>query len=154
MLKPEFLQAPERRLIALAREFSLDTRMEIPALWSEFWSREWDLEGEEEAVCYGASYGMQLDGQFTYAVGVNIEPLPETRPEDTCVVTLSAGRYAVFRQQGPVQEIPALFDSIFGSWLPESGETQREGAVFERYPYVEGCSPESMLYEIWVPVTG
>ena len=67
-------------------------------------------------------------------------------------MTLSGGRYAVFRNQGSVTEIPALFDEIFEKWLPGSGEKQREGAVFERYPYDDNASPESMTYEIWVPV--
>ncbi|MGB0467096.1 MAG: GyrI-like domain-containing protein [Pontibacterium sp.] len=152
MLEPEYLEAPERRLVALTREFSFDTRMQIPGLWNDFWSRQWDLPGEQEQAYFGASYSVQPDGRFTYAVGLSINPLPETRPEGTCVVTLSAGRYAVFRKRGPVQEIPALFDAIFSKWLPASGESQREGAVFERYPFDKDSSPESMLYEIWLPV--
>jgi len=75
-------------------------------------------------------------------------------PEGACVVTLSAGRYAVFRKRGAVQEIPELFDAIFSDWLPHSGEVQREGAVVERYPYEEGGSLNEMAYEIWVPIVG
>lgn len=150
--EPEFLEAHERRLVALAREFTRETRTEIPALWTDFWARGWKLPGKEEQACYGVSYSVQPDGRFSYAVGLNIEPMPEARPEGACVVTLLAGRYAVFRTRGSVREIPELFDTIFGTWLPNSGEMQREGAVFERYPYEGGGSPDSMAYEIWVPV--
>ena len=153
-LEPEFTAAEEKRLVALSREFSMETRTDIPAMWHDFWSREWQFEGTEEAAAYGVSYSVQPDGSFSYAVGRNIVPTPEPLPEEACIVTLSAGRYAVFKHKGPVSELPTLFDAIFSQWLPDSGETQREGAVFERYPYDENASPESMIYEIWVPVAG
>ena len=97
---------------------------------------------------------MQPNGHFSYAAGLNVEPIPALMPDGTCVVTLSAGRYAVFRKRGPVGEIPQVFDEIFSNWLPNSGEQQREGAVFERYPFEDGSSPEMMSYEIWLPVAG
>ena len=153
-LEPEFIAAEEKNLVALSREFTMETRTEIPALWNDFWSREWQLEGTEEPAAYGASYAMRSDGGFSYAVGRNIEPTPGQLPEEACIVTLSGGRYAVFRNKGPVTAIPALLDAIFSQWLPESGETQREGAGFERYPYDDNASPEAMTYEIWVPVAG
>ena len=77
--------------------------------------------------------------------------MPGTLPDGACELALSSGRYAVFRRRGPVTEIPAVFDTIFGDWLPKSALTLRHGAVFERYPHDDG-SPESMLYEVWVPV--
>ncbi|MCB1889896.1 MAG: GyrI-like domain-containing protein [Rhodocyclaceae bacterium] len=152
--QPEFVNAQETPLVALAREFDPDSRADIPGLWAEFFGCGWVLPGDEEPACYGVSYNVRPDGRFSYAVGRNVDPLPEALPEGACVVTLSPGRHAVFRARGGVQEIPALFDAIFGSWLPQSGETLREGAVFERYPFDEDSSPESMAYEIWVPVAG
>ena len=112
------------------------------------------MDGDEEQAAYGVSYSVRPDGGFSYAAGRNVDPTPASLPEGACVVVLSAGRYAVFRNRGPVTEIPALFDAVFSQWLPASGEHQREGAVFERYPYEDSASPESMTCEIWVPVAG
>ncbi len=151
--EPEFQQASERSLVAMSRDFTLETRTAIPGLWSEFWTRKSEFPGQPEPASYGVSYAMQPDGRFSYAVGLSIDPMPEPMPEGTCVVTLSAGRYAVFRQRGPVGEIPMLFDAIFSTWLPNSVEQQRDGAVFERYPD-DGGSPDMMSYEIWLPVAG
>jgi len=75
--EPDLLNTLERRLVALSREFSLETRTEIPALWDDFWSRGWDLNGKEEKVCYGVSYSVHPDGRFSYAVGLNVEPMPD-----------------------------------------------------------------------------
>ena len=152
-MTPEFVDAPSMQLVALSGDYSLETRSEIPALWQDFWSRNWPLEGDEEPAAFGVSYGLQADGRFSYAAGRHVRPLPDPLPEGACAITLSGGRYAVFRNEGPVSEMPAFFDAIFGQWLPGSGETQREGAVFERYPNSDDASPEHMAYEIWVPVT-
>lgn len=152
-LEPEFLEMQEKCLVALSRDYTIETRTDITELWHLFWAKEWQFKGIEEQAAYGVSYSMLPDGRFSYAAGRNIDPIPDPLPEGACTVTLSAGRYAVFRAQGPVSDIPKLFDAIFSQWLPNSGEKQREGAVFERYPYDENGSPESMIYEIWVPVT-
>jgi len=151
-LKPEFLDIHDKSIVSLSREFTLATRNEIPSLWGEFWSREWHLIGDGEQAAYGVSYSTQADGRFSYAVGLNFDELPEPLPDGACIVSISGGRYAVFRNRGPVTDIPSLFDEIFTQWLPSSGEVQRDGALFERYPYDDDASPESMTYEIWIPV--
>lgn len=150
---PEFFESSERRLVALSREFTMDTRTDIPAMWNDFWSRDWSLPGQQEPAAYGVSYAMKPDGHFSYAIGLYFEPTPESIPDDACLVDLSAGRYAVFRNEGPVRELPDMFDSIFGVWLPNSGQAPREGAVFERYPFNDDASAENMAYEIWVPIS-
>ncbi|MEZ5658150.1 MAG: GyrI-like domain-containing protein [Burkholderiaceae bacterium] len=151
-LEPEFVDAPERTLVALSRDFTLETRGEIPALWQTFWGQDWQFEGAEEQAAYGVSYGVRPDGHFSYAAARHIEPTPSPLPDGACLVKLSAGRYAIFRNRGPVSDLPAMFDAIFEHWLPTSGQKQREGAVFERYSYDDDASPESMAYEIWVPI--
>jgi len=149
---PEFLEMPERNLVSLARSFTMETRSEIPALWQDFWSAGWELPGEIEPAKYGVSFSVTPEGGFRYAVGMHVEPMPAVLPDAACKVRLSPGRYAVFRKKGAVQQLPEIFDAIFTHWLPESGESQREGAVYERYPDDEHSTAESMTYEIWVPV--
>ena len=150
---PLFVEAAERRLVALTREFTMDTRTDIPPMWNEFWSREWNLPGDQEPAAYGVSYNMRDAGRFDYAIGLLFDPVPESIPDDCSIVTIPAGYYAVFSQQGPVTDIPTMFDSIFSHWLPNSGHSQSHGMVFERYPFDDNASPENMAYEIWLPVT-
>lgn len=149
---PEFVEAPEKQLVAISDEFTLDSRDQIPALWNRFWSAGWDIPGTEEPACFGVSYNMHCDGRFSYAAGVHITPVPQELPEGACIVTLSEGCYAVFRNRGPIYEIPRIFDAISRDWWPASGKKQRPGAVFERYPYEEGSSIESAPYELWFPI--
>ena len=148
---PEIGVHPERTIVALARDFTMDTRHEIPGLWNEFFGRSFDVPTGVSGAMYGVSFAMKEKGSFRYGVGVEAEN-PTDLPEGACAITLSEGTYAVFRQQGPVSEIPALMDHIYGSWLPESGFAIREGAWCERYPDDPNGSPENMTYEIWAPV--
>lgn len=151
-LNPEFIDVPARQLLALSRDYTLATRSEIPELWNTFWSAGWPYSSNDGA-CYGACYTAKPDGSFSYAVGIPVSPLPSPLPDGACIVTLSAGRHAVFRNQGPVSELPAFFDAIFSEWLPASGESQRDGAVFERYPLDDNAALDNMRYEIWVPLS-
>ncbi|GAA6143221.1 GyrI-like domain-containing protein [Hydrogenophaga sp. 5NK40-0174] len=149
---PDFIEMPSRSLVALAREFDMQTRSSIPKLWEEFFKAQWRLPGEVEAASYGVSYAVDPSGRFTYAVGLHVEPTPAELPPGACEVSLSAGSYAVFRCRGAASDIPAVFDAIFHTWLPGSGEKQRQGAVFERYPDEAEATHENMAYEIWVPI--
>jgi len=148
---PEIGDFPERKIVALSRDFTMDTRNEIPALWNEFFGRQFNVESYVPGAMFGASYGWDGKGGFSYGVGVEAES-PANLPDGACVITLSAGTYAVFRQTGPVMQLPKLVDDIYCEWLPKSGFKTRDGAMFERYPDGPDNTPDNMSYEIWAPV--
>ena len=105
-----------------------------------------------EGAMFGVSFGADGQGGFRYAIGVEVDPVPDSLPEGCCAVSLSAGTYAVLRRFGPIAGLPHAMDQMFSVWLPNSAFTQREGAVFERYPNDERNGPDGMAWEIWVPV--
>jgi len=150
--EPEIVQSPERTIVALARDFTMDTRHEIPGLWNEFFSREFNVPSRVPGAMFGVSFAMTAPGAFRYGVGVEADD-PKDLPEGACRITLSEGTYAVFHKQGPVTGIPALMDHIYCTWLPDSGFAVREGAWCERYPDDPNATPENMTYEIWAPVS-
>ena len=124
----------------------------MKAVWFERFGAARDgIEGEIDGALYGLSLDSEPDGRFRYAVAVEVNG-PGAMPAGFCVLEAGAGTYAVFRQRTPVSELPARFDAIFSGWLPAAPFTQREGAVFERYPDDDAAVEGQMLYEIWVPV--
>lgn len=149
---PDVVESPGRRFVGLMDRFDMTRRDEIPALYQRFFARRDGIEGAVAGALYGLSLDAKPDGSFRYAVAVEV-PAPGAMPEGFCALEAAAGRYAVFRFRTPVADLPARFDAIFSRWLPAAPFSQRDGAVFERYP--DDAAPEQgkMLYEIWVPVT-
>lgn len=69
------------------------------------------------------------------------------------IKTISGGKYAIFLYQGSYDNLGAVYDTIFGHWLPESGCTLRDAPCFEKYisnPKV--TAPEKLKTEIYVPI--
>jgi len=149
--EPEVGEYPERQIVALARDFDMSTRDQIPQLWNDLWGREFSVENAVEGTAYGASFDFGEGGKFRYGVGFE-STAPANLPDGACVITLTAGTYAVFRKRAPIAELPSLFDHIFQTWLPASPYQPAEGAVFERYPDDPDATETARMFEIWVPV--
>ena len=66
---------------------------------------------------------------------------------------LPAGRYATFLYKGPYSNLQAVYDTIYGKYLPEMECTLREEASAERYLNDPSrTAPEDLLTEIYIPV--
>ncbi|MCB1329133.1 MAG: AraC family transcriptional regulator [Maritimibacter sp.] len=149
---PEIVDSPGQRFVGLVESYDMTSRVEIPALYQRFAALRDGIDGARPDALYGLSFDAREDGNFRYAVALEV-PEPAAQPDGVRVITSAPGAYAVFRQRTPVAELPARFDAIFAHWLPAAPYTQREGAVFERYPDDDAPEDGKMLYEIWVPVT-
>ena len=151
--EPEFEKMGAKKIVALAKRFTMSNRHEIPALWDTYFERSRDVANAVPGAMFGVSYDADMKGSFSYGVGVEVSGDPEELPEGMCIIDLDTATHAVFRHYGPVSDLPDMFDAIFANWLPNSGRKQMPGAVFERYPEDDRNGPEGMAYEIWVPLT-
>ena len=149
--EPEIVESPERKIVALAGDFDMETRGEIPKLWAELWGREFEVENQVSLTPFGVSFGHGQGTNFRYGAGYEADP-PANLPDGATVITLRAGTYAVFSRRAPISTLPALFDHIFQTWIPASDYALDEGAIFERYPADSGAEGDARLYEIWAPV--
>ncbi len=69
------------------------------------------------------------------------------------VKKIAGGRYAMFLYQGSYDKLGAVYDYIYGSWLPESGMQLRDVPGFEKYvsnPKI--VAPEKLKTELYIPV--
>lgn len=81
--------------------------------------------------------------------------LPETivAQGDIGVKQLPAGRYAIFLYKGSYEHLQAVYDTIYGKYLPEMECTLRDEPSAERYLNDPCCTtPENLLTEIYIPV--
>ena len=148
----EIVEAPLRHVVGMARDFSMQTRTEIPGLWQAFFASGTTVPNAIQGAMYGVSFNADGKGNFRYGVAVEVPDKPESIPDGMCCMHLSEGPYAVLRAFGPMQDLPVQFDRMFNDWLPGPDWAIREGAWFERYPDDARNSPEAMAYEIWAPV--
>lgn len=72
---------------------------------------------------------------------------------DIGVKEIKAGRFARFLYQGPYSNLDAVYDTIYGKLLPESGLQLRDYHCYEKYlNNPEKTKPEKLKTEIYVPV--
>lgn len=70
-------------------------------------------------------------------------------------VALPAGRQAVLTYKGPYAGLPAAYDALFGSWLPQSGEEPADAPSFEVYLNSPmDTAPEDLITELHLPLKG
>ncbi|MGR3760632.1 AraC family transcriptional regulator [Roseobacteraceae bacterium NS-SX3] len=74
-------------------------------------------------------------------------------PEGMEEVTLAGSRTAVLSYKGPYSGLPAAYHSLFGNWLPQSGEEPAEQPCYEIYlNNPREVAPEDLLTEICLPL--
>ncbi|PKN25319.1 MAG: hypothetical protein CVU65_09200 [Deltaproteobacteria bacterium HGW-Deltaproteobacteria-22] len=66
---------------------------------------------------------------------------------------LAGGRTAVFLHQGPYAELHRTYESIYGSWLPTSGEELADAPCYEIYLNTpDNTAPADLRTEICIPL--
>ncbi|WP_282078649.1 AraC family transcriptional regulator [Epibacterium ulvae] len=119
---------------------------------------------------YGLCASRNLWANIGVSIGVYVdspETVPETElrsfagaewkgqevPEGTQRFDLVARRVAVLTYQGPYSGISAAYNSLFGNWLPVSGEEPADAPCYELYlNSPRDVSPEELLTEIHLPL--
>ena len=80
-------------------------------------------------------------------------PIKTAPKGDIGFKTLPAGRYAIFLYKGSYDNLQAVYDTIYGKYLPEMECTLRDEASAERYlNNPRDTAPEELLTEIYIPI--
>jgi AraC family transcriptional regulator len=74
-------------------------------------------------------------------------------PAELAEVRLPGGRYARMRVRGPYSTLPAAYEWIYGTWLPELDERTRDSPSFEVYVNdAREVAEDSILTDVYVPL--
>lgn len=74
-------------------------------------------------------------------------------PEGMEVLEISGGKVAVLTYKGPYSGLEAAYHSLFGNWLPKSGEEPADQVCYEIYlNNPRDTAPEDLLTEICLPL--
>ena len=86
---------------------------------------------------------------------ISLPPFAADQPMQAPLKTteLRPGRYAVLNYKGPYSDMQALYQWLFGSWLPASGQEADDAPVFEEYlNNPRDTAPTELLTDIYLPL--
>lgn len=82
-----------------------------------------------------------------------VMPEQVTPKGDVGFKLIPAGRYAIFTYKGSYEHLQAVYDTIYGKYIPEMECTLRNEPSAERYMNdPANTAPEDLLTEIYIPV--
>jgi len=80
-------------------------------------------------------------------------PSPAQPRGEIGVKEIPGGKYLIFRYKGPYANLGAVYDTIYGHWIPQGGYTVSNSRGYESYlNSPESTPPEELLTEICIPV--
>ncbi|GAA4306971.1 GyrI-like domain-containing protein [Nibribacter koreensis] len=159
MEDPKIVDLPEKLLVGLRSTTSL-AENNAAALWQQFMSRHREIGhrvGQEfySVQEYPVNFFSQVVNPSTKfekwaAVAVSSA---DNLPEGMELLTVPAGKYAVFVHKGPSSEFYVTASHIFGTWLPTSGFALDDRPHFEVMgeKYLGHLHADSEE-EVWIPI--
>ncbi len=95
-------------------------------------------------------------GQFRFMIaGEVISPVPEDNEFGVVNSIIPGGRCATFRHTGSHDRLTALALSLYGDWLPGSGEQLRNFPLYFRYHnFVHEVAEHELITDIFLPLDG
>ena len=160
METPEFvtLNAPrieEGRpmlIVGLQERFSEDTESTgIPMLWQQFGAHADTLPNVIDGANYGVCSNVDAECAFDYLAGIEVSDDEGVAPE-FARIALAAQRYAVFTHDGHISTIKAVYNTIWGHWMPSSGHTGAAAPTLERYGNEFDAATGMGGFELWLPI--
>ncbi|MCF4994398.1 AraC family transcriptional regulator [Pseudomonas syringae] len=149
--EPRFEHGHFLLIAGLGGRFTQDTTDGIPELWEQFIPHLGKIPGQKDEVTYGVCCNADGKGGFEYIAGVAISKLDDL-PEKYRWVEIQPQQYAVFEHKGSLDLLPATFQHIWKTWLPQSGREAADAPEFERYSEDFNPKLNTGKLEIWLPL--
>jgi AraC family transcriptional regulator len=152
-MQPKIVERQAFHVVGMTQRFTPGKIDGIPALWDRFILRAGEIEGIVPGVHYGIGADDRRPGDpgFLYTAGAGVTSLGPV-PEGMNVITVPAGRYAVFTHRGPVTHFAKTIVSVWNHWLPASGHKARHAPDFECYDArFKMNSPDSEV-DLYIPI--
>lgn len=134
-------------------------------LWGQIKVQKLFTAGIESVAVYYNDPHLTEKSNLRTDVGLVIRK-PAVPTGEVRVGTVAGGRYAVFTHVGPYNELGAVYDAIYGEWVPANCDcgddcacgddcrcALRDAPVFEKYCNDPAkTAPEKLETEIYVPI--
>ncbi len=147
---PEIMEKPEFKVLAVTREFNMETcRKEIPEFWETF-----IRSPLHRIICgqFGICHSPSADGtRFRYSIA-NRYAEGEQIPDGAETLTIPSQTWAVFPCVGAMPgALHRGIDFIYHEWLPKADYEKISDMDIEEYTQGNPCSPEYRSF-VWIAV--
>lgn len=148
---PRLVEGPALLLAGLHRSHTCHSNAGIPAQWSEFIPHLGKVPGQQGSTAYGVIGASELEGQYEYLCGVEVNQSPDPASGLTSI-HLPPRKYLVFEHNGPIAAIGQTWQDIWDRAIAAAGHLPLDGTGFERYDDRFDARTGSGIVELWVPV--
>ena len=150
---PHFVSGKSMLIAGLSERYDCDSSRAIPALWQRFAPHLGNVDGQVGEAAYGVRYNADDDGHFDYMSGVEVADFSGL-PGEFARLRIPAQRYAVFSHRDHISTIRRTHNTVWNSWLPDSGHSAADAPAFERYGKEFNQQTGTGGVEIWLPIKG
>jgi AraC family transcriptional regulator len=150
LAEPRMVDANPMLFVGIAKRYRFDDMTGIVGQWQAFNRHIGSIPNEIAGAAYGICTNSDADSMdYICAVEVSGFGLID---KDLQRLRVPAQRYAVFSHPGHISEIQAVFRTIYGEWLPNSGHESAEAPAIEYYGARFDPATGRGGYDIWIPV--
>ena len=128
-----------------------DAAAGIASQWQRFARHLGSIPHQIGETTYGVCYNTDDEGGMDYLSGVEVSDFTSVPAGFTCL-RIPATRYAVFLHRRHISAIRGTWNSIWNSWLPQSGHEAADGPILERYDHRFDPQTGNGEVELWVPI--
>ncbi len=148
---PQIVNVPEMLFAGITRRYHYEANGDIPAQWNEFNQYHPTISVQTGKAAYGVIHNSDNDGNFDYLTATEVTTF-NGLDERYSRLRIPAQRYAIFSCAYHVTQLQSVMQSIFSSWLPESGHKIADAPTLECYR--ENFDPQTGNggFEIWLQI--
>ena len=152
-MQPRIVERDAFHVVGMTQRFTPGKIDGIPALWERFIVRVGEIESTVPGVHYGVGVDDRRPGDpgFLYTAGTGVATVGAV-PEGMSVITVPAGRYAVFTHKGPVTHFAKTIVAVWNRWLPASGHKARSAPDFECYDRRFKMNSPASEVDLYIPI--
>jgi AraC family transcriptional regulator len=151
LMPPRFEQHRQLLVAGLGEHYGCESSAGIPGLWQRFIPLLGSVPGQIGRVAYGVCHNTDDEGGFDYLAGVEVTDFARLSG-DWSRLRIPAHAYAVFVHDDHVGAIRRTWNTIWNSWLPQSGRQVADAPTFERYGANFDSHTGTGDVEIWIPL--
>ncbi|MEN9335656.1 MAG: hypothetical protein RLZZ500_643 [Bacteroidota bacterium] len=133
-MEPKIVWVPESHFVGLSRSFSF-LNYQVGELWQSFMPRRHEIQNTVNSNLYNVQVNPEnynFDPATVFQKwAVKAVPATDNLPEGMQVLTIPAGKYAVFTYRGDGSNVADFFRAIYSQWLPQAGLQWENRPQFE-----------------------